>query len=502
MKKRYSFVAVAILAVGLGLAGCDLFEGGNGSIQETYAPLVIEGRDSGGIPVKIIFSTTRIIKAATMIPDNDDRYEIRYNEARASYGAIKVPRQTVIAFRPEDGGNSFTGTLTGENNLILPDITLADGRIIRGFKPGGTGTSGDSSSAKEIADQLGKNAAVEGGNVVITGDIEVTKNIVIPAGVKLIFNTGKSASFKINGSISVTANGGIEVPDGMDVKFTGDGSLIIGEKSTVSGKLDIDRGTLDISASLTIESRGVMSLAAVLKGSGSLIVKYGARLKTPDLLGFNFTGLTGGIEVEAGGEMILVTALSPPHPLIGTAGTLVDELPVGADFVMNFAAYPGSKINVKVVSGIPVLELTGRAVALGLLDLNAMAGSMAPVWLTYQFTVAKDSVLQVGNSEDRYSSLILAGNGNPPGLRAGGLINNGKVLVFKKSGIFEYPGGKFTDNNNVYKHEGADNANLSLIRPESVTINNVSGRMWDGGFWPPKSGQSPLNDPADLEFYR
>ena len=535
MKKRYIFVALAILAVGFGLTGCDLFKpAGESESTETVEPRTIKGTDLKGLPVVIEF--TRPSKKA-IDPANGDKYKITHDGVKASEGDILV-RGTTITFYPKDGGDNakFTGTYKGGEDLTFPNgiIPLADGDI--SFKPG----SNNNSDAQRVAYELGDNATVDGNNVVIDFKIWVNKNIDVPAGVKLVFNT-RGDEFIISKGVSVSAGGGIEVRNARSVKINGGGKLVVDGSSTLRGTMTVqengilehsggtltieggrleieDSGTLDMSGSIIIEKGGVLSVSgsrtealskvryddptanltgdkdelkdATFKGNGSLTVRNGGRFLMPDPACFPLANLRGEMEVEAGGEMIIYTGTPPPynidkrlHPLIGTLATAVD-VSVGADFVMDPAANPGSKINVKVVSGKPVLELKGRATALGPINPNDdeepdhvfSSGARSYVFVTYKFSVAADSILVVGNSTNRYSSLLIWEGGSLTS------IGNARILVFAKNGIFWkdiYAKSQDAKKLKVYEQQGGDGGNPKSIDSSiDVAAGDLTGTAW------------------------
>jgi len=563
MKKQYLFAAVAVLAFGLAFAACDLLEpmGGEGATvpttPDTYSDLVIKGTDSNDKTVEITFSRTERAVVPLTTLKTGDKYEIKHDGTVVSKGDITVEGKE-ITFKPTAafGGTSFKGTYTNDvkDLRFAGDIPLADSKKITGYKPKPE-TGGNSSEAQKIADKLGPDAHVNGDNVVVDYDIEVDENLEIPAGVKLIFNTRES-NFSIKKNVTVTAKGGIEIGNSrkVSVKAPGDGTgtLVVEGTSGIKGSLVVDAtgklkvegtvkleggtldvkgdGVLDISGSVIIESGGVLSLFgekaaaevydenhsdeeatstskknAFLTASGSVTVKNGGRFQMPDppkFLKETKNKITGEIEVEAGGEIILFTGAPPLpeegeeksrlHPLIGTASTEAD-VSVGADYVMDPAANPDSKIKIKVASGKPVLDLTGRAIALGPLNPNDQGfidGKMmrSCVWITsYTFNVLEDSVLQIGNSTARYSSLIA--------LSGGKLSNKGKIVIFKKSGMFianeALPTSTITTTNfKVYK-QGYESTNP--IEPDDATtsdeegvpedVKGKTGKMWINDNW-------------------
>jgi len=325
--------------------------------------------------------------------------------------------------------------------------------------------------------------------------------------------------------------GTLKVDEKGTLEFSG-GTVTVGE----NGWLDID-GTLDISTGVTIGSGGKLSLLgeraaaevykgyvttdttdilakknAVLKFSGSLAVENGGRLIMPDPQKFDLSKVKGEIEVKAGGELFLFTGAPPldsaaglrtrHHPLIGTTGTEAGDS-MGADFVMNPGANPGSKIKITFISSKkPELVLTGKATALGPLDYNDPDWSKrrSLVWLTYAFTVDENSVLQVGGSEERYSSLLVLGsNYYQHGFESGKLTNKGKILISKKSGILTSYGGSISPKDDkVYKQQGGDGTNPTLIKKVDVKFSIIKtspetddGTVW-GDDWGLMSGENPV----------
>ena len=134
MKKRYLFIAVAILAAGLVFSGCDLLGiFGNDSGGQTYDDLTITGAAADGTSVTTIFSTTRGPGKAVMPkPETGDTYRILYANKEVSRGGIEV-RATTITFKPSSGEKSFDailGTINTNRILNFPyGIQTSDGPI-------------------------------------------------------------------------------------------------------------------------------------------------------------------------------------------------------------------------------------------------------------------------------------------------------------------------------------------------------------------------------------
>jgi hypothetical protein len=571
MKKRYLLILfAAMLALGLVFNACELFKPGDGigggPTQETWEPLVVTGADSDSKTVRIVF--TRPAKQA-LTPStlkDDDNYEIFHNGQSVSSGTINITG-SIVTFIPASG-NRFQAAFTTSNgvtSLSLPDGVVPSATVAGGFITGFHTTNGggsDNSYALAVVSQLDSpNAAAEGGNVVIKGPVVVKKDVTIPAGVKLIFNTRDNDVFNINTDVKVTARGAIEVPAGKGVTIGGDGGLTIeGNLTVIRGKMNIAGGTtLEITGTTTIESGGLLLICgdgtvikvynekyarseqesavdAVLKLSGTLAVKNGGRLQLPDTFKFNLKNVTGGIEVEAGGELILLTGewvddrsqplaivgnwsvgwpkgnFSPDMiingnyspimeigyssgypkipgpfllPLIGTVNTETTGVPVGADFVMDPSAKAlPSKITMKVNSGVPAFELTGRAIALGRLILEkyydkywANLKEREPpfrleVLVNYPFTVGENSFLQVGNSKDKSLQSVLMVTGPAfynytKDLKYGVLTNNGKILVLENSAIMEGFGGYIDHKKNILQYaNNSDSASTVFIEME------------------------------------
>jgi len=549
MKKQcLTGLLVIILTVGLVFTACDLIQAGTGGTtsQETFDPLVITGKDSEGSPVIVKFSRPATGKQA-LTPStlkDKDTYEIFHNSVLVSSGTITISGGTVT-FTPASG-NPFLGTVGssgGVSTVTLPNgvIPSSTGGTIAGFVPDGGSNNGNSSSdAKAVAALLGSNAEASGSTVVIKGDITVRSSINIPSGVKLVFNTNNNDFYIVNYTVSVAAGGGIEVPSGKSVNVVGAGALIVEGKSTINGRLNVgrnyDTGVLDISGGgtvFTIDNGGVLSVLggetvskvgqikyeksgawgtdAVFKLSASLIVEKGGRFFMPDPTVFDVSNITGGVRVKAGGELILITADANGeedlHPVIGTITTSTQGFPEGADYVMD--PISDSRIDLSINSGVPALELTGNATALGRLVIEQkmdksestptpLDGRKPPyrldVWLLYPLTVTETSVLQVGNSVDLFTSLFITGAQHPiPGLKRGLLTNNNRITIFDGSGIVEWFGGYF--NWNARKESRvADQRNSNIpgepfrgdYYPFTVKNNtSIDFKLWRAGKWEP-----------------
>ena len=406
----------------------------------------------------------------------------------------------ITGFKPDDGGNNaaqkvadqFGDNASVDGNNVVIDFNI---RVIRDINV--------PSDVRLVFNTRGSELFIDK-NITITagGGIEVRNS----RGVKIV-GDGKlvvGGSSIIRGQLIVGGTGKEEErpdPRRGTLELSTGGTMTIGE----GGHLEINNGTLDISGTVTIGNKGRLSLLgdnaaakvynryqiteaekvsetelkelidAVLIGStsGRLVVENGGRFIMPDPLEFETSGVKLEIEVKAGGEVFLITGAPPPdpvvknnyrrpYPFIGIASTEAG-VSMGADYVMNPGANPDSNIKITINSKIPNLVLTGRATVLGSLDPNfANFDKMrCPVWLTYRFTVNENSVLQVGNSEDRYSSFLVYSVDN--GYGSGRLTNNGRILISKKSGMLEGPGCSIAHRNNVYKLQYGDSTNPTPI---------------------------------------
>jgi len=379
MKKLFYFAAVAILAAGLAFTGCDLLESpdGPGSTEETYSPLTIQGQDTDGKTVEIIFSTKRTFTKQVLTPASDDTYAIKKNGAELSAGDIKVA-SSEITFNPKSGASSpFKATYSGgklafDGNTIPLDTPV-------GFKPIENNVT--NTTAEGIAKILGSNAEVNGNDVVISGTVTVRENLEIPAGIKLIFNTREKDQFLLDGEkkVEVTAKGGIEVRSNRAVQVVDNnknvGRLIVERDSTINGTLSVadattmeiasgatvtigNRGnlnieggaTLNVLGNVTIDNGGTMLVTGdatretvndkyikaadttqqqktktdkkdgILKGGSgsSLVIKNGGTLLIPDPSAYDLGDVKSEITVQAGGQVIALT-VEPPDASSATA---------------------------------------------------------------------------------------------------------------------------------------------------------------------------------------
>jgi len=526
-------------------SGCDLLtpvddSGGNGT-QNTVDNLVITGEDS--LKKKVVITIKRPpAQRAPLTPQDGDTYDVNYDNAVVSSGTITVAASgngKEITFIPTNG-TQFKGTYTGGNNLSIQGGNIP-GTPIQDFKPVENGNNGGSSTADAVVRALGgKNVEAKGGIVYINGDVTVPGSVDIPDTIKLVFNSRDNASFIINNTttsdvnVSVTARGGIEVPQGRGVTtLKGTGTLIVEGDSAINGRFIVDGvTTLDIIGNATIEDGGRLELTggktvkrvatekysinntpdgadAVFRMRGNMIVRNGGRFQMPDPYQFDTNDITGVIKVESGGELILVTAdpngKSDLHPWIGTDYTMTQGAPIGADFVM----YPDNKqpeswIEVRFSGkdkAIPVLELTGNATALGRLILdeeynknNKPNDQRKPpyrfeVWLTYPFTVTAKSALTIGNSGERnlFSALLVTGDNsynlptpsppatppNPP--------STAKIKGINK-GVLTNNGSILVSKKNaiVEWFGGYFNHNDKVLNPkDKLTAIFIPNRKWD-----------------------
>jgi hypothetical protein len=139
MKKRYLFVAVAILAAGLVFFGCDLLEEGDetGFNGELYT---VMGKADEDKVVRIEFT----VKKDVMRPQRDDSYKIWHDNNEVSSGRIDVIGDAVpqmVTFIP-NAGDRFVATLDIiKTSLTFPGgILTSKGTIIMGYRDAGSGT--------------------------------------------------------------------------------------------------------------------------------------------------------------------------------------------------------------------------------------------------------------------------------------------------------------------------------------------------------------------------
>jgi len=579
MKKLYFFAAAAVLAAGLVFTGCDLLDSpvGNGSTQEKFQPLVIEGENSSKTSVKITFSTERTYSvsqsitrasARVMTPDDNDSFKIELGGKEVSTGKITVGKtnKNEITFNPATGADkSFTGTLQG-TNITFPNNQIPLKDPIEGFKP--VDNSTPSSSATEIAKILGSNAEVNGSDVLISGNVTVKEKLDVPSSVKLVFITRKDDVLLIQGEkegVTVTAGGGIEVRSGKELTISGTGVLALEKSSTLNGnvtvskntKLDVtegaavtiaggtfkveSEGTLNVAGSVIIENGGTLTVSgelarekaynafknnnststtkkdAVFKGktSGSLLVKSGGTFEIPDPKMFDISEIKFDGTIEAGGQVILLT-VDPSKitssssytsasddirsPFIGTVNTSAGDFQ-NADWVMD-PVNTNSKIIIKFSSGSPKLTLEGKATALGAVNTKTAYDATSPtgrnpVWVSYEFTVAEGSVLEVGSTSPLFSEIRVTGSGSgAPGIgsKEGSLINKGTILIYPKAtnansgnGIFTWYNGNFTDGNKVYKRENNDTikGRNAKIKTGEQETDKVACVYWGGTDYAP-----------------
>jgi len=132
------FVSAMLLVLVLMFAGCDLF-GTTTDEPQTYAPLIIKGKDSQNRDIEVEFSTTRTVKASVtsaraaaqvVDPQSGDSYKIRLNSNLVSGGTIQVDKPKITFTSSSDyGSNTFTGTWGGGKDLVLDSVPITGGEI-------------------------------------------------------------------------------------------------------------------------------------------------------------------------------------------------------------------------------------------------------------------------------------------------------------------------------------------------------------------------------------
>jgi len=465
-------------------------------------------------------------KTITFYPkggSDNDKFEGTYNGGdNLTFPNNKIPlKDGEIDFRP--GSNTINSDAQKVADKFGENASVDGNNVVIDFSIDVTHENIDIPAGVGLVFNTRGSYLFIDSNITITakGGIEVRngRDVRIVGGGKLAVE-GSSA---IRGTLIV----GGEATGDNNRKGTlelGAGTFTIGE----NGHLDIRNGTLDISGNVTIGNKGKLSLLgdraaaivykkydttdttdtdnnpnlrdSVLTGSGSLVVENGGKFIIPDPLAFDTTKAKMEIEVKAGGEMFIFTGAYPLakgsdnkviskhrlHPLIGIASTEAGAS-TGADYVMNPGANPDSKIKITIISKIPDLVLTGRATVLGPLDPNDenWRTRRSSVYLTYRFTVDENSVLQVGNSEERYSSFLVC-KIDDTGYGSGKLTNNGRILISKKSGMLATAGTSITPSTSkVYKLLYGDSTNPTPIKDRSKSYSIIPGsqeesvKIWD-----------------------
>ncbi|MDR1802409.1 MAG: Ig-like domain-containing protein [Treponema sp.] len=141
MMKKYFCLLMAIAALGILIAGCDLFESiGGGSTG--YEPLIIKAKTVDGEDVEIEI-TRGTAPRAVLTPENGDNYVLRMRGVEISRGTIALSTDRMF-FYPSNGGASFTATYSGDGSanfedalVILYELPTEGGGVAPIAPPGG-----------------------------------------------------------------------------------------------------------------------------------------------------------------------------------------------------------------------------------------------------------------------------------------------------------------------------------------------------------------------------
>jgi hypothetical protein len=139
MKKRYLFVAVAILAAGLVFFGCDLLEPEEDD-PDVPPPGKVNWSINGTAETKRV--TIKFTSDESMKPQNGDSYKISYDNAEVSSGKINVNGNTAtptITFIPSSGGTQFEAILDIGKLTFPRGIATSTGTIM-GYVSDGSST--------------------------------------------------------------------------------------------------------------------------------------------------------------------------------------------------------------------------------------------------------------------------------------------------------------------------------------------------------------------------
>ena len=135
MKKRYLFVAVALLAAGLVFTGCDLLNPDGIAGDEEMFPII--GNDDEGKVVRIEF----FVKKDVMRPQRDDRYIIKLDNNQVSSGKIDVIGLTApqkVIFIPNTGDRFEASLDIANRSMSFPGgILTSAGTIIMAYRDTG-----------------------------------------------------------------------------------------------------------------------------------------------------------------------------------------------------------------------------------------------------------------------------------------------------------------------------------------------------------------------------
>ena len=307
MNKKIVCFLLAIAALGILVAGCDLFESVD-SGSTAYEPLVIKAKTVNGEDVEIEI-TRGTAPRVVLTPANGDNYVMRKNGVVISRGTIAFGENRIF-FYPSGGGQAFTATYSGgggsgagfEDTVItiyeLPD---EGGTVTPIIPPGGGGPP--STSAPSAADRAAKLASdlnllygagtvtVSSTIVTLAKDIKLERSLEIQAGVTLVVPADKTLD--ANGSAA---------EDGIDPDDPPFGNGIAG-----SGSYQITgAGTLDVKGTIEVRNRALRAANTIIYPNatykvygwnGTAMVDNGSLVGGAGSLATLITLTTGTLEV-------------------------------------------------------------------------------------------------------------------------------------------------------------------------------------------------------------
>ncbi|MCL2215171.1 MAG: hypothetical protein FWC06_08195 [Treponema sp.] len=200
MKNAIRLLGVTVLAIviGLSITVCD-----NGApTGEITQSVTYTGTAEDGKEVEIIISRTTA-RAITL--QDGDEYTIKHNGEVISSGTIDVAGG-IITFKPDSGGGTFTGTLSG-SSLTVPEVPGTSVSGITAAVSSGTGTVNNSPKSIVIIGIVNpENTKLNVEVDVNAGDESIAQGKVALGNADIINQTAKVDLYALTSDLEVTNN--------------------------------------------------------------------------------------------------------------------------------------------------------------------------------------------------------------------------------------------------------------------------------------------------------
>jgi len=301
-----------------------------------------------------------------------------------------------------DGGDTSAGNVS---TIALGNTTVTSGTILIGGS-----TDGDTNDVLSVSN--GDSATLDGVTVTNDGTVNINggATLTLDDGTTI---TGGTMMIAVGSTLSVESRSGATL-DNVDVESSGnikvDPILHSTVPLTLSGDTSITGGTLTIGSSGTLDlaASAVVTVDAILAGSGSINIGSGADL----IVEGSPATSTGTINLQGGGDTLTIYdgALNASDQLVPAISGLT-----ASDYV----DFQGTVTSASYDSGDGVLTLLDDTSAVGYLTIGS--GYAGDTWTTSTITVDGTTFTQivdppaapVATSGDSGDTITLGGS-NPP----------------------------------------------------------------------------------------